>query len=205
MSKEEKSSFVKSGAAFRRFRNNHAEDPKVDDVFVAFVHGEFQDIGSDEAVLIEAMNRRFGDVPMYVGPVKERTEHLHTPQSGHRGGGRAMSDEPTFGSQELPARTGAEKGRVRPGAYGPESFETSMAAFKRFKANHLDDPAVNDVFVAFVHGEFQDVGSDRAALVMDMYDRFGNVPMCVDSVNGSGRVAHVRTPRFVRKHAEGGV
>lgn len=83
-------------------------------------------------------------------------------------------------------------------AYRSTKNRKNVIAFNKFKAEHMDDPEFKDRFVAFVHGEFQAVGDKEVALIEQMYDRFGNVPMCVDVMNDRQKIVYLRTPRFER-------
>lgn len=70
-------------------------------------------------------------------------------------------------------------------------------AFKKFKTEHINDPEFKDRFVAFVKGEFQDVGDDELKLIEAMDEKFGDVEMFVDTISKDKKIERLRTPRFI--------
>ncbi len=72
----------------------------------------------------------------------------------------------------------------------------NKSAFDDFIKTNLENPKFKNKFVAFVNGEFQDIGDKRNALIEKMYDKFGNVDMYVDKVTDQKKVIVIDTPEF---------
>ena len=69
-------------------------------------------------------------------------------------------------------------------------------AFENFVNTNLHNPQFKDKFVAFVNGEFQDVGDKRNMLIEKTYDKFGNVDMYVGKVTDQKKIILIDTPEF---------
>lgn len=83
------------------------------------------------------------------------------------------------------AEAGAEEG-------GPgRDNDVNDAAYRAFVAANSDNPELEGMFVAFVHGSFQGRDRSQLDLICRMYDRFGNVPMYVGRSSGVMDVATV--------------
>ena len=60
--------------------------------------------------------------------------------------------------------------------------DSNKNAFNDFVKENVNNPQFYDRYVVFVNGQFQGVGDVESDLVKAMYDKFGNVGMCVGCV-----------------------
>lgn len=68
------------------------------------------------------------------------------------------------------------------GAAQPDPNRANRKAFRAFARLHAGDARFKDKYVAFVHGKYEGSGPAMIPLVHRMYDKFGNVPMHVDTI-----------------------
>lgn len=96
------------------------------------------------------------------------------------------------------APSGAHRGgRATGAAEDPYVNSVNEDAYDEFVRLRKGDPGLDGKFVAFVHGKFQGLGTERMPLVMDMYKRFGNVKMYVGRADGVMPTVVIDSPEVV--------
>ena len=83
-----------------------------------------------------------------------------------------------------------------PDATAANEYTQNKGAFDDFVKRNLDNPRFRNKFVAFVDGRYQGVESKENVLIMQMYDRFGNVHMYVGKVTDQEEIVLIDTPEF---------
>lgn len=86
------------------------------------------------------------------------------------------------GPQDWMSHAEADARTSLAGAARTDPNHANRKAFEEFARLHAGDARFKDKYVAFVHGKYAGSGAAMIPLVHRMYDKFGNVPMHVDTI-----------------------
>ena len=72
----------------------------------------------------------------------------------------------------------------------------NQQAYDLYVKNNSGNLKVQEKYVVFVNGKFEEIGNSKIELVTKMYEKHGNVEMYVGKVSGKKDIVIIESPEY---------